>query len=136
MRLFAYSIFSVLLLFSCTGNGETAESADSDGEAILEFQSLVHDFGKITEGEIVACVFSFENSGDEDLIINSAVTSCGCTVPSFPKEPVKPGDQGRIEVVFDSSYRSGAQSKTITIRSNARKPVIVLKITADIETNK
>jgi len=136
MKYLIFSFLTVLMIVSCTGRNESSASVDTDGQANMVFQSMVHDFGEITEGELVACVFSFENKGDADLLINSATTSCGCTVPKFPREPVKAGEKGSIEVVFDSSYRSGTQSKTITIRSNAHKPIIVLKITADIITNK
>ncbi len=104
------------------------------GIPIIEFNKLSHDFGRISEGELVACVFKFENKGDADLLISSATTSCGCTVPEFDNSPVPPGDGGHVEVVFDSAFRHGIQNKTITIRSNAEKPVVILKITAEVIT--
>ncbi|MEE4214557.1 MAG: DUF1573 domain-containing protein [Bacteroidales bacterium] len=114
--------------------GNAKNNGNSEGKAIIEFSSLEHDFGKIEEGEKVACVFTFQNKGDSDLLITSASTSCGCTVPDFDNKPVPPGENGRVEVVFDSSFRNGAQSKTVTIRSNAEKPVVILKIKAEVVT--
>jgi hypothetical protein len=113
-----------------TGNGNEA-----GGTAEIVFNSLEHDFGKISEGEKVACLFSFENAGTGDLVIASATTSCGCTVPEFDKKPIPPGESGTLEVVFDSSGRSGMQTKTITVRSNASKEVMILKITAEVISN-
>ncbi|MGM0666713.1 MAG: DUF1573 domain-containing protein [Bacteroidota bacterium] len=114
--------------------GNAGNNGNSEGKPIIEFSSMEHDFGKIEEGEKVACVFTFQNKGDSDLLITSASTSCGCTVPDFDNKPVPPGENGRVEVVFDSSFRNGAQSKTITIRSNAVKPVVILKIKAEVVT--
>jgi len=107
---------------------------DSEGTPLIEFSQMVHDFGKIEEGEKVACVFTFENTGDADLLITSATTSCGCTVPKFDDKPVTPGNKGMVEVVFDSSFRHGTQNKTIAIRSNARRSVVILRIKAEVIT--
>jgi hypothetical protein len=105
------------------------------GTADLVFSKTEHDFGSVKEGEKVGTIFSFTNNGDGDLIISSASTSCGCTVPKYSDKPVSPGSGGTLEVVFDSSNRAGKQTKTVTVRSNASTPVIVLRITADISTN-
>lgn len=132
--------FSVLLLltgWSCkSGAGSGAVTSDNtveSGIALLEFEKMEHDFGKITAGEKVGAIFKFLNNGDGDLLITSASTSCGCTVPKYSKEPIPPGGAGTVEVVFDSSGRSGQQTKTVTVMSNASKPVIILKISAEIE---
>ena len=94
-----------------------------------------HDFGKVTEGEKVAYVFPFENKGTGTLIIDYASTTCGCTVTNFDNRPLPPGGKGNIEVSFDTSGRNGMQTKTITVKSNALKPVLILKITAEVVTN-
>lgn len=123
-------------MFSCTNNktGDENMGAGSGGTALIEFNKLSHDFGRISEGEVVACVFKFENEGDADLLISSATTSCGCTVPEFDDSPVPPGEGGNVEVVFDSAFRSGVQNKTVAIRSNAKRPVVILKIKAEVIT--
>jgi len=129
----------ILLAWSCSGN-TTKDRVEQETPAVtgtpeLEFARLQHDFGKITSGEKVGTIFMFTNTGDADLIITSASTSCGCTVPKYSKKPIPPGGSGTLEVVFDSAGRAGQQTKTVTVMSNASKPVIILQISADIETN-
>ena len=131
-----FFILSIVLI-SCLGRGneENIDSvAEDSGRPVLSFDKVEHDFGTITEGENVGTIFRFTNSGDGALIIGSATTSCGCTVPKFSNKPVAPGESGTLEVVFDSSHREGKQTKTISVRSNAEPQVIVLRITADIVT--
>ena len=98
----------------------------------MEFEKRVHDFGIIIQGEKVAYTFNYKNTGGSDLIIKSAQGSCGCTVPTFSKEPIKPGESGEIEVVFNSSGRKGNQHKTISIFTNAQPNKEVLTITGQI----
>jgi hypothetical protein len=102
------------------------------GTVRLVFKEYEHDFGKIAEGEKVGYVFTFKNTGTGSLVIASATTSCGCTVPNYDTKPIPPGGNGNLEVVFDSSGRNGMQTKTITVKSNAVIPVIILKITAEV----
>jgi hypothetical protein len=78
--------------------------------------------------------FTFDNKGTGNLIISSATTTCGCTVSKYDKKPIPPGASGNLEVVFDTSGRNGMQTKTITVKSNASKPVVLLKITAEVIT--
>ncbi|MCB0482959.1 MAG: DUF1573 domain-containing protein, partial [Flavobacteriales bacterium] len=102
------------LLFSACGGNEETVSTDlitnpntADGVdpsavmAKITFDKDVHDFGKITQGEMVETSFAFTNTGEADLIISSAKGSCGCTVPEWPKEPIPPGGKGEIRVVFN-----------------------------------
>ena len=60
----------------------------------------------------------FENTGKTDLIITSATATCGCTVPKWPKKPIKPGEKASIEVIFDSEHKNGQQNKQVTIIAN------------------
>jgi hypothetical protein len=141
VNLILHLTFIMLLILSSNGCRQIKKGNQTDtgnakgGTAEISFNVLEHDFGKITEGEKVACVFSFENTGSGDLVIASATTSCGCTVPEFDNKPIPPGGKGTMEVVFDSAGRNGIQTKTITVRSNAAKPVMILKITAEVITN-
>jgi len=105
------------------------------GSVIIIFKEYEHDFGKVIEGEKVGCVFSFENEGTGSLVIASATTSCGCTVPKYSTKPISPGDSGNLEVIFDTSGRNGRQTKTITLKSNASTPVVLLRIVAEVVTN-
>jgi len=84
----------------------------------LKFTETEFDFGTITSGEKVEHVYKFTNTGSEPLIISDAKGSCGCTVPEWPKEPIAPGATNEILVRFDSSNKSGAQSKRVTLTTN------------------
>src|SRR5690606_2671750 len=101
-------------------NTETAgdEPIDPATLAGIEFDRYEHDFGKVDEGKTVETVFTFTNTGANDLIISDAKGSCGCTVPYFPKEPIKPGKTGEIKVSYDSKGKSGVQKKMVTITAN------------------
>jgi hypothetical protein len=114
--------------------GKSGVNPNKDGAGEIAFREYEHDFGKVTEGEKVAYIFTYENKGLADLVIKSASTSCGCTVPKFDKKPIPPGGNGNLEVIFDTSGRSGKQTKTITVRSNSSTPVVLLRITAEVET--
>jgi hypothetical protein len=102
------------------------------GKAVISFASLEHDFGRVSEGEKVGCIFSFTNTGTSDLILTNATTSCGCTVPKYDRNPIAPGSQGSVEVVFDTGGRNGIQTKSITVNSNAAVPVVLLQIKAEV----
>lgn len=126
----------VSVLVTNCGSGTGKNSADSaspePGNGEIVFKEYEHDFGKVSEGEKISYVFTFENKGTSDIVISSAATTCGCTVPKYDKKPITPGSSGNLEVVFDTSGRSGMQTKTITVKSNAKTPVVLLKITADV----
>lgn len=128
----------ILLITGCGGNNHKSgknpgNQAVDTGKAVISFVEYEHDFGSVSEGEKIGCIFSFINKGSADLVINSATTTCGCTVPKYNRKPVAPGNSGSLEVVFDTEGRNGMQSKTITVRSNASVPVVLLKITADVK---
>jgi hypothetical protein len=125
------------LLISCNQGANTNSRLGSavvsaSDTAKISFKEYEHSFGRVTAGEKVACIFTFENSGTAPLVISSATTSCGCTVSKYDKKPVLPGKSSTIEVVFDTSGRNGTQTKTVTIQSNASKPIVLLKITGEV----
>lgn len=115
-----------------TSGSNGSSSSVKSGTTEISFREYQHDFGKVKEGEKISCIFTFDNKGTSDLIISSASTTCGCTVPKFDKKPIAPGSSGNLEVVFDTSGRDGMQTKTVTVRSNASTPVVLLKITAEV----
>ncbi|NHN27940.1 DUF1573 domain-containing protein [Flavobacterium jejuense] len=84
----------------------------------IQFNKLEHDFGTIKSGDKVETEFMVTNIGDADLIILDAKGSCGCTVPNPPKEPIKPGSSAPIKVSFDSTGKTGQQSKSVTLTTN------------------
>jgi hypothetical protein len=127
----------LLASVSCNrGNRKTTEPApaglSASDTATIMFTEYEHDFGKVIQGEKVAFIFTYENRGNAPLVISSASTSCGCTVSKYSRKPVPPGGIGTMEVEFDSSGRNGKQSKVITVRSNATKPIVLLRITGEV----
>ncbi len=85
----------------------------------LTFLEKTHDFGDIVQGDVVEHIFNFENTGNEPLILADVHTTCGCTAPSWPREPILPGKTGSVTVKFNSRGKIGVQHKVITISSNA-----------------
>jgi len=122
-------------------NPATASENAGEGEEKLpgiEFVEEVIEFGEISQGEKVKQRFRFKNTGNADLIISDAKGSCGCTVPLWPKQPIRPGQEGEIEVVFDSNGKQGRQHKTVTLVTNAIPNTKVIAIKGDVlvpETN-
>ena len=117
-----------------TANDSVVKS--SDIAPIMTFTENIHDFGILQDGEVVTYKFKFTNTGNADLIVSSATASCGCTVPSYPKEPVKPGQESAIDVQFNSSGKSGKNEKQITILSNTVPNQTYLIIKADVQSKK
>jgi len=98
----------------------------------IEFTETKYSFGTIKEGDVVKHVYHFKNTGSNPLLINNAVASCGCTVPSYPKEPVAPGGEGDITVQFNSHNKEGHQQKNIMIYSNAQEEAMSIGFDADV----
>jgi hypothetical protein len=112
-------------------NPNTASGkADMDKLPKIEFEKDFHDFGKIIQGEKVTYSFKFKNTGNSLLLISDVSTSCGCTVGDYPKDPVKPGESGKIDVSFDSEGKRGPQNKTATVFANTQPNTTALRIQA------
>jgi hypothetical protein len=112
----------------------TEETVDTENLPSFNFEKDVIDFGTISQGEKVKRMFRFKNAGKTDLIISDAKGSCGCTVPIWPKNPIAPGEEGEIEVVFDSNGKQGRQHKTVTLVANTMPNTKVLAIKGDVLT--
>lgn len=95
--------------------------------AKMEFKSETIDYGEIKKGSDGVRVFEFTNTGEIPLVIEDVKSSCGCTIPKKPKDPIMPGKTGEIEVKYDTN-RPGPIRKTVTVYSNAEEPVKALKI--------
>ena len=98
------------------------------GTAEIKFNETSHDFGSFPENAPkVTCKFKFTNTGDGPLVIHQAIASCGCTVPQYPKEPIKPGESGEITVTYNGAGKfPGHFRKSITLRTNAKQEVVRL----------
>jgi hypothetical protein len=117
-------VFILLLSFACgtstaevSGNGEVSE--DEAGMAEVNFRTQRHDFGNVRHGEKLVYTFIYKNTGNVPLVVYSASADCGCTVPEFDKEPLLPGREGKIKVVFNTQGFRGYQVKTVQIMTNA-----------------
>ena len=111
-------------------NPATASAEKTDVQlANMTFANLEQDFGSIVQGQNITKMYSFTNNSEVDLIISAANGSCGCTIPKWPKKPIKPGQKGEIEVVFNSAGKKGKQNKKVYITANTSplNNVIVLK---------
>jgi hypothetical protein len=102
-----------------------------NAQAKIEFKTGTIDYGQIAKGSDGVRVFEFTNIGNADLIIQDVKSSCGCTVPEKPKDPVAPGKTGVIKVKYDTQ-RVGKIRKTITVYSNATEPIKALKIKGEV----
>lgn len=113
-------------LFSCKQNPFVKKGSTTAGlptevlkdTTTVEFSERKFDFGTITEGDTIVHIFKIKNTGKNNLIIANAIGSCGCTVPEYPKEPVSPGQTADIRVRFNSTGKSGNQSKSVTLTLN------------------
>ena len=101
--------------------------------AMFSFEQTEHDFGNLTEGPKAGYTFKFSNVGSQDLVINHVQASCGCTQPTWSKDPVAPGKTGEIFVEYNTQGRPGPFSKAITITSNATEPSKVIFIKGKVE---
>lgn len=123
---------NLLLSFAVVLMGAFTATAQVGGPEI-SFEKEVHDFGTMKQYGDASTEFVFTNTGTEPLIISNARGSCGCTVPSWPKTPIKPGESASIKVKYDSK-RIGPINKSVTINSNAtNEPTKVIRIKGMIE---
>ena len=117
------------MMFLC---GMTAAFAQKLAE--IKFEKLTHDFGTFSEkNPVVTYTFIYTNVGEQPLVINQAVASCGCTVPEYTKTPVKPGEQGKLKVTYNGTGKfPGHFKKSITVRTNGAVEMTRLYIEGDM----
>ena len=129
-------IFTTAMLFVATFATQAqqpATPAANPNQAEIQFEEESHEFGNIKEGTMATFEFKFKNTGNADLIISNASASCGCTIPSYPKEPIIPGGEGAIDVQFNSSGKVGTFDKNVTITSNTIPTQIYLVIRGEVK---
>lgn len=100
---------------------------DNPNAAVITFDKVIHDYGTIKQGSDGKCEFKFTNTGKEPLILSRPRSNCGCTVPTWPREPILPGKSEVISVVYDTK-RMGPIHKSVTVFSNAKNNAVVLQI--------
>jgi len=137
-RLFLGLMAASMLMVAChsnqsgatASNGTTANASDAP---VMKFETEHHDFGKIVSGDKVTYEFKFTNTGKSPLIITDAVASCGCTTPTWPKQPIKPGEAGGIKVTFNSAGKMGLQDKQITVTANTKPAQNLVHLIGEVD---
>jgi len=99
----------------------------------LYFYDTKHSFGEIKEGDVVKYPYRFKNTGPNPLMISKVDVTCGCTVPSFSKEPIQPGGEGEIMIQYNSAHHPGHQQKNVMVHSNAQQESISISFDADVK---
>ena len=106
-------------------------------QASIKFDKMIHNFGTFSEDQPTQkCVFTFTNVGTAPLIINQAVASCGCTVATYTKKPVAPGEKGEVKVTYNGKGKfEGHFKKSITVRTNGTPELVRLYIEGNMTTD-
>ena len=145
MKRFIISLAVILGLLSCeskenklstslVNNPITADGINKGANTpAIQFEKTEHDFGKILQGEQVSYTFRFKNVGNAPLIITSIEKTCGCTSPEYSSQPIKPGENGKITITYDSKGHKGFQNKRLIIKANTNPSETILRIKAQVE---
>ena len=125
-------VLLTMMLFAFVGFAVAQQKAE------IKFDKVTYDFGTFSDDNPVhKTTFTFTNVGKAPLVINQAVASCGCTVPSYPKAPIKPGEKGEIKITYNGKGKfPGHFKKTITIRTNATTEMTRLYVEGVMEEAK
>ncbi|MFT6948293.1 MAG: hypothetical protein ACJARP_002726 [Vicingaceae bacterium] len=125
------AVLGLFLFFTVAVSAQESAKVETAGGAEMTFESEVIDYGTIAQNADGLRVFKFTNTGNAPLIISNSKGSCGCTVPTWPKQPINPGEKGEIKVKY-STNRVGPINKTVTVTSNASTPTKVLRIKGNV----
>ncbi|MGA9650807.1 MULTISPECIES: DUF1573 domain-containing protein [Pedobacter] len=146
-KIFILAITTLSFAACRNANNSTAETSTAAVEnstsaiapadaAVITFERDIFDFEKIEEGASVEHEFKFKNTGKSPLIISNATATCGCTIPETPKEPILPGKEGVIKVIFNSLGKAGMQDKVVTITSNANPNINTVHLVGEVLAKK
>ena len=124
-------LFVSLVVSSAYSQKEINTNQDTKDIPEIYFEKTTHDYGNIEYSSDGLCEFVFKNTGKEPLLLTNVKASCGCTTPTWPKEPIKKGKKGTIVVKYNTKI-IGAFTKTIRVYSNAKTSPVTLKITGAV----
>ncbi len=124
-------LFVGLVVSSAYSQKEINTNQDTQDIPEIYFENTTHDYGNIKYGSDGLCEFAFKNTGKEPLLLTNVKASCGCTTPTWPKEPIKKGKKGTIVVKYNTKI-IGSFTKTIRVYSNAKTSPVTLKITGTV----
>jgi hypothetical protein len=136
MKKLFFGLITASMLMACNQKGNTTQTAHEGTPPVIKFTEELYNFGKIKQGDSVTHNFSFVNAGKSPLLITNAVATCGCTTPQWPKDPVNPGDSGKIKVTFKSAGKSGVQDKMITISANTTPSQNMVHLVGEVTVSK
>jgi len=123
------TFFVLLIVLFAAAFQVKAQTIDST--LTIKFVSNVHDYGTIEQGSDGSCNFVFTNEGKTPLVLSNVRASCGCTVPTWPREPILPGKEASIKVVYNTNSIGGFQ-KSVTVNSNAKNSEVSLTIKGNV----
>ncbi|MEB2779901.1 DUF1573 domain-containing protein [Algoriphagus sp. C2-6-M1] len=121
---FLLTVFALMFAFIA--------NAQEQSGAVITFKEKSIDFGDITQGDKVEHTFLLTNTGSAPLIISNVAATCGCTVPSWPKDPIAPGKSSEIKVSFNSAGKMGKQNSVVRIYSNASEPIEKVSLISNV----
>lgn len=135
MKKFSASVIALLcmagLAVAQPAATTTTSSTPNPNAPEITFKKDSHDFGTVKNGADISYEFEFTNTGKEPLIISDVQRQCGCTTPSYSKEPIAPGKTGKVKVSYDTK-RTGSVTKNVTVISNAKTASKVLTFTINV----
>lgn len=130
-KIFFTLSIAILLSFSVSAQVSSTQPAENPNAPVIVFDKTTHDYGTVIKGGDGVCEFKFRNAGVEPLILSNVTSSCGCTVPEWPREPILKGKSATIKVKYDTN-RVSPINKTITVMSNAKGGSVQLRIIGNV----
>ncbi len=122
---------SFMMTFAVLAQNAAVQPVENPNAPDITFEKTTHDYGTVIKGGDGTCEFKFKNTGVEPLILSNVSSSCGCTVPEWPREPILKGKSASIKVKYDTN-RLGPINKTITVMSNGKTASIQLRIIGNV----
>lgn len=133
IRFWFFTLLSAILVVGCQSKPSQSGAIDPNLKPKVVFTEKIYDFGNIKQGETVSHTFFFKNEGPGNLIIKDVIPSCGCTSSRYSKEPVAPGGEGQVEVLFDTEGWNGYQMKQLTLKLNTEEGYFTVTIEGNVK---
>jgi hypothetical protein len=130
-KVFATLAIAFMMTFVAFAQNAAPQTVENPNAPVITFEKTTHDYGTVVKGGDGTCEFKFKNTGVEPLILSNVQSSCGCTVPEWPREPLLKGKSASIKVKYDTN-RVGPINKTITVMSNSKGAAVQLKIVGNV----
>jgi hypothetical protein len=134
MKKLFITLVSIFALAGCSFSQNSPATANDKNAPEISFVTLTHDFGTIPFQGDGTYEFEFKNTGKEPLVLSEVHSSCGCTTPEWPREPIKKGQKARIKVKYNTNI-IGPFAKSIYVTSNAKTARVELKIKGTVASN-